>query len=38
MKNYEELFIEILALSKKDVITTSAFDGTDDNIDEDWNN
>ena len=36
MRKYEELYIEILELSSDDVITTSAFNGTDDNID-DWN-
>ena len=35
MRKYEELLIEVLPLSEKDVITTSAFNGTDDNID-DW--
>ena len=32
---YEELSIEIVFLTSEDVITTSAFDGTDDGID-DW--
>ena len=32
---YEELSIEIVFLTSEDVITTSAFDGTDDGI-EDW--
>ena len=35
MKRYEELTIEIIFLSSEDVITTSAFDGSDDSID-DW--
>lgn len=35
MKRYEEPTIEIVLLSSEDVITTSAFDGTDDGI-EDW--
>ena len=35
MFKYEELNIEIIYLSSEDVITTSAFNGTDDGID-DW--
>ena len=35
MKKYEEVRIEILTLSSEDVISTSAFDGTDDDT-EDW--
>ena len=33
MNRYEELIIEIIKLSHDDVISTSAFDGEDDEID-----
>ncbi len=36
MKQYEEAYIEIIKLSQNDVITTSAFDGEDDEIGNDW--
>lgn len=36
MKIYEEVKVEIIELSLDDVITTSAFDGEDDKIDDDW--
>ena len=37
MKQYEVLDIEIIKLSFEDIITTSAFDGKDDEIDGgDW--
>ena len=35
MKKYEELSIDIIFLSSEDVITTSAFDGSDDSV-SDW--
>ena len=35
MIRYEEPIIEIVTLSSEDVITTSAFNGSDDSI-EDW--
>lgn len=36
MKIYEELSIEIIKLSADDIITTSAFNGEDDEISGDW--
>ena len=38
MKRYEELNIEIIKLSCEDIITTSAFNGEDDEIGGDWGN
>ena len=38
MKRYEELSIDIIYLSSCDVITTSAFNGEDDEIGDDWEN
>ena len=35
MIRYEEPILEIVTLSSEDVITTSAFNGSDDSI-EDW--